>query len=362
MIYHFVLNPMSGKSLKAAKKTVEEMTEKIRKACQKRQLSYRIYYTTSVGDATEYVRSMINTTQDRQRFICVGGDGTINEIVNSAPSLPNIEFGVIPNGSGNDFVRNFTNTELFSDIDAQIDGAPMALDLIKWNDSYCVNMINIGFDCSVVKEASRLKRFKFISPGLSYLFGVFIAVFKKYGTKMKLIFDDGEVIDTTLLLTAIANGRFCGGGFNSNPEALLDDGIIDLAIIKKVSRFTFMGLLGAYKKGTYLSNKRAQKYITYKRVSHFKMEFDGPIPICVDGEIKGAKTIDFSVERKALNFVIPKGSGIRYSNEADSEDANEAVADAKDTQVADVNETVADAKDTQLADENGIFMSGTTEE
>ena len=315
MIYHFVLNPMSGKNAKKAKKNVEAMTEKIRSACQKRQLSYRIYYTTSVGDATEYVRSMINTTKDRQRFICVGGDGTINEIVNSAPQLPNIEFGVIPNGSGNDFVRNFTNTELFCDIDAQIDGETYPIDLIKYNDSYCVNMANIGFDCSVVKEAARLKKFKFVSPSLSYLFGVFVALFKRYGTNMKLIFDDGEVIEANLLLTAIANGRYCGGGFNSNPEALLDDGLIDIAIIKRVSRPTFMSLIGMYKKGTYLASEKAMRYITYKRVPHFRMEFDGPIAVCIDGEIKGAKTIDFSVEKRVLNFVIPKGSEIRYKSQ-----------------------------------------------
>ena len=62
MIYHFVLNPMSGKSLKKAKKSVEAITNKIRNACQSRKLNYRIYYTTSVGDATEYVRSMIKTS------------------------------------------------------------------------------------------------------------------------------------------------------------------------------------------------------------------------------------------------------------------------------------------------------------
>ena len=129
---------------------------------------------------------------------------------------------------------------------------------------------------------------------------------------MKLIFDDGEIIDSNLLLTAIANGRYCGGGFNAVPEALLDDGLIDLAIIKKISRFTFIGLVGSYKKGTYLSNPKAMQYITYKKVPHFKMEFDAPIPICVDGEIKGAKTIDFSVVKNGFNFVIPKGSDIRY--------------------------------------------------
>jgi len=315
MIYHFILNPMSGKNLRQAKKNVTEMTDKISKACQKRQLSYRIYYTVSVGDATEYVRSMVRSTQDRQRFICVGGDGTINEIVNSAPCEPNVEFGVIPHGSGNDFVRNFTNKELFSDIDAQIDGETVSLDLIKVNDYYCANMVNIGFDCSVVKEASRLKKMKLVTPGLSYIGGVVVALFKKYGTKMKIIFDDGEVIDSELLLTAIANGRYCGGGFNAVPEALLDDGLIDIAVIKKISRLTFIGLVGEYQKGTYLSNEKAMKYITYKRVPHFKMEFDEPIPICIDGEIKGAMTIDFTAIKNGFNFVIPKGSAMRYSAE-----------------------------------------------
>ena len=320
MIYHFILNPMSGKNLKKAKKSVAAITDKIRKACQKRQLSYRIYYTTCMGDATEYVRSMVNTTQDKQRFICVGGDGTINEIINSVQDTKNVEFGVIPNGSGNDFVRNFTNIDNFYDINAQIDGESVPLDLIKCNDMYSANMVNIGFDCSVVKEAQRFKKFKFISPGMSYIFGIFAAVFKKYGTKMKIIFDDGETYDSMLLLTAIANGKYCGGGFKSAPEALLNDGVMDVTIIKKVSRLLFLSLVGSYQKGTFLSNKKAMQYIRYKRVSHFKMEFEDPIPICLDGEIKGAKNIDFSIERNAFNFIVPKGSAMRFRAEsADSE-------------------------------------------
>jgi YegS/Rv2252/BmrU family lipid kinase len=304
---------MSGKNLKKAKKSVKVLTDKIRSACQTRSLSYRIYYTTSAGDATEYVRSMAKTSSDKQRFICVGGDGTINEIVNSVPCDSNIEFGVIPYGSGNDFVRNFTNKELFSDINAQIDGEPIKLDLIKCNNLYSANMVNIGFDCTVVKEAARLKKKKLSTPSTSYIMGVISAFFKRFGTKMKLIFDDGEVIDSELLLTAISNGRYCGGGFCSSPEALLDDGLLDLVIIKKLSRLSFIGLVGSYQNGTYLSKPKAMKYIEYRKVSHFKMEFEEPIPICLDGEIKGAKTIDFSVFKNGMNFVLPKGCELRYS-------------------------------------------------
>ncbi len=301
MIYHFILNPKSGRARKH-----KHLEDTIKKACQKRQLSYHIYYTTCPGDAKEYVTSMVRISQEKQRFICIGGDGTINEIVNSAPGNDNVEFGVIPSGSGNDFVRNFAHRELFSDVEAQLDGDAISLDLIKCNDSYSVNMVNIGFDCAVAMEASRLK--KLVTPKFAYIAGLFKVAFRKIGTKMKIIFDDGEVIDDTLTLTAVGNGRFCGGGFCAAPLANLSDGIMDVCYIKKVSIFKFISLVGVYKSGKHLGSKRAQKVMNYKRVSHFRMEFEEPLPICNDGEINGAKTIEFSVIPNGLNFVIPKGS------------------------------------------------------
>ena len=305
MIYHFILNPKSGR-----KRRHHYFEDAIKAACQVRQLNYHIYYTTCPGDATEYVASMVRISQDRQRFICLGGDGTINEIVNSAPLNDNVEFGVIPCGSGNDFVRNFTNKAQFSSIEAQLDGDTISLDLIKCNSTYSVNMVNIGFDCAVAKEASRLK--KFVSARFSYIAGLVVVAFRKIGTKMKLIFDDGEVIDDTLTLTAIGNGQYCGGGFCSAPKAHLSDGIMDLCIIKKVSFFKFLTLVGCYKKGKHLENKRAMKVMDYKRVSHFKMEFEEPIPICIDGEIKGAKNIEFTAIKNGFNFVVPKGSEYKF--------------------------------------------------
>lgn len=308
MIYHFILNPKSGKKTRDL-----GFEDAIKTACKKRQLSFHIYYTTCEGDATEYVRSMVRISSERQRFICVGGDGTINEIVNSAPENPNVEFGVIPRGSGNDFVRNFTNGKKFYDIDAQIDGEPVSLDLIKCNNMYCVNMVNIGFDCAVAKEADYLKKKRMVPGKFSYIVGVIKVLFRKFGTKMKLVFDDGEVIDSELLLTAIGNGQYCGGGFDAAPRAVLNDGLIDVCIIDKISRMTFISLVKSYKSGTHLDNKKAQNFIRYRRVPHFKMEFDSPIPICVDGEIKGAKNIEFTAVPNGFSFVIPKGCKMKYT-------------------------------------------------
>jgi diacylglycerol kinase family enzyme len=169
-------------------------------------------------------------------------------------------------------------------------------------------MINIGFDCAVVKEAAKAKKFKLVTPSASYVLGVFIVLCRKFGTPMKLIFDDGRVIEKKFTLTAIGNGKYCGGGFRSSPLAKLDDGLLDVCAIDKVSRFTFLSLVGKYKKGTYLDSARAQKVISYTQVPHFRMEFDAPIPICIDGEIKGAKTVEFTAVKNGFNFVVPKGS------------------------------------------------------
>ena len=129
---------------------------------------------------------------------------------------------------------------------------------------------------------------------------------------MKLMFDDGEVLEKEFTLTAIGNGKFCGGGFMAVPTALLQDGLLDVCAINRISRTTFISLVGMYKRGTFLNSARARRVITHRRVPHFKMEFDAPIAICIDGEIKGARTIDFEVVPNAFNFVIPKGSDLKY--------------------------------------------------
>ena len=169
-------------------------------------------------------------------------------------------------------------------------------------------MANVGFDCAVAREASRIKKRKFFSPSFSYTLGVLKVFFRKIGTPMRLIFDDGEVWDGVYTLTAIGNGKFCGGGYKALPSARLDDEQIDICSIKKVSHLTLLRLIGSYKKGTHLKNKRAASLFNTKTAKHFKMEFDSPVPLCIDGEIKGAKSIDFTVIKNAFNFVIPAGS------------------------------------------------------
>ena len=86
--------------------------------------------------------------------------------------------------------------------------------------------------------------------------------------------------------------------------------IFSVCAIDKVSRLTFLSLVGSYKKGTFLENEKAQRIINHRQDSHFRMEFDESVPICIDGEIRYAKTADFSIRPRALNFVVPNGCEI----------------------------------------------------
>lgn len=304
MIHHFLINPAAGKGA-----YTDALTRKIQRACDGRGADYRIHTTARPGDATEYVRAAVAASPEKQRFYACGGDGTLSETINGAACAENAEFAVIPIGTGNDFERNFTGLDNFFDIECQLDGTATKIDVLRCNDRYALNMINIGFDSNVAKKTGEIKRSPMIPTGLAYVAGVAITFCKPFGTKMDIELADGTRIQDSLMLTAIANGAFCGGGFKAAPRAALSDGLMDICVINKVSRIKFIQLIGAYKKGTHLELPMAKDIIRYYQTSSVRFKFDAPLGICIDGEIEMNDHIDITVLPGALAFSIPAGSG-----------------------------------------------------
>ena len=109
-IHCFILNPAAGKTQRT-----EEMSRSIEAVCGERDVQYEIYLTTCVGDAGEYVkRRVAQDPSEAYRFYACGGDGTLCEVVNGVMATAgDVSVGLIPSGTGNDFVRNFTNREIF---------------------------------------------------------------------------------------------------------------------------------------------------------------------------------------------------------------------------------------------------------
>lgn len=303
----FIVNPKAGK-----KNNIEKLVERIESAVCKLRADVEIYKTKSPGDATEFVKNFCEK-YGKARFIACGGDGTLGEVLNGAVLFDGAEVGVMPIGTGNDFVKNF-NAD-FSDIEAQITSDSERCDVVKYvtkhadgthRTGYCANMFNIGFDCNVADAMSEMKKKPFVSGSLAYVLAIFVTLIKKKGADIEIEIDEKTVHKGKLLLTSIANGCFCDGGIKSNPGACVHDGLMNVNVIQNISRLRFITLLPHYMKGTHPQLRGIERLI--KNVGCKKITVKpngGTMRICVDGEILSAGDTTFEILHDAFNFVVP---------------------------------------------------------
>ena len=308
MKYCFIINRLAGKGA-----FTEQVLSDIEAVCGKAEADYEIYKSDDVEATKAYVREVAEKLPQGEKvtFIACGGDGTLCKTVAAVMALPDelreqACVGVIPMGTGNDFVSNFKNKERFFNIEAQLNASPMKIDLLKCNDVYSINMVNIGFDCQVVCKKEEIGRKPWVPRKLAYIFSLIITLVRKPGVNMEFSSDDGETTKKELLLTTLANGAFCGGGFNSNPTAELNDGMIDCIAVKDISRTKFISLVGAYKNGQHLGEK-FKKIIDHFKCAKADMYFSEETAISVDGEIIRVNELHITVAGKALTFMLPEG-------------------------------------------------------
>lgn len=263
------------------------------------------YCTAARGDCRRYVREECGSDPNTH-FIIRGGDGTLNEAVRGIMDADAGESALLtvqPCGSGNDTYKS---------LPASAEEAVLPLDLIRVNDGYAINMINIGFDCNVVETAGKLKQKRKIAGNLSYILGVVTEFFKPFGEhfKVRALCEDGSTFefDGDCLLCAICNGQWCGGSFHNSPYSDMSDGLLELLLVKKTSRLNFVKLIGKYKDGTLLDRdsllppKGYEDLIVYRRVREITVE--GTQRICVDGEIEETASAKISVLPKAIRYCL----------------------------------------------------------
>ncbi|MBQ7292440.1 MAG: YegS/Rv2252/BmrU family lipid kinase [Clostridia bacterium] len=303
MKHCFVINAHAGKGNK-----VDKLTENIHSVCQKRAVDYEIYLTESIGDAEVFIKNVCldcQNTGEIYRFYACGGDGTVNECVNGLADFDRHELAVIPIGTGNDFVRNFGDKELFFDINAQIDAKAQKCDIIKYNGRYCINVANIGLDCEVVARTDLIKKKPYVPSKMAYVLGLIGEFIKKSGIEFTCTVDGVRREKKKFLLAFFANGGFYGGGFHSAPLAEINDGVMDICFINYVSRITFLGLVGKYKKGTHLSIKNRDKVLEYIKCKKVEIAFEKKERICIDGELEECDSLILEISDKKINLAIP---------------------------------------------------------
>jgi diacylglycerol kinase family enzyme len=226
--------------------------------------------------------------------------------------------GIIPVGTGNDFLRNFGTEKEFLDIDRQLKGNTVYVDLMRYErsttdengiseciTSYGANMFNIGFDCQVVVKVNELRGRPLMNKSFAYPIGVAITLIKLPHTRLKVTFDDGSEYEGKYLLTLAANGSYCGGGFYAASQARPDDGIIDVMMIDPMGRLKFISIVGKYKKGKLLGTPLADKILKLKKCRSVKIEAADEKELCVDGEIERFRAVNIESVPGAFCFIVP---------------------------------------------------------
>ncbi len=295
MKHIFIINPAAGKgvSMELIPFIKECFTGK-----SKDQLYIEV--TKYPGHATEIAREY--AAMEPCRIYSVGGDGTVNEVINGIAGTSAV-LGVIPAGSGNDFVRSLhSGTDLKDIIVKTISGIEKSIDIARVNDKYFVNISSIGFDANVVYNAMKFKKKPGITGSMAYVLSIIYTVFEHKLVKITIDVD-GNKTQSELLLMAVANGRYYGGGMLPVPEAKLDDGSLDICLVREVSRLRILGLFPKYMKGKH----GVMKEVSFLSGSKILIESDEELCLNIDGEIVSAKRVSYEIIPSGVKVLMPEG-------------------------------------------------------
>lgn len=302
MKHLFILNAFAGK-----KSRVEELKEKINKLNLDGECIVEV--TKSPADAKAIAEKYVSGTDDFVRVYACGGDGTANEAMTGMVPYSNCALGVVPVGTGNDFVKSFDCPFThFLDLEKMTKAPYITIDLLECSGHYAMNTISVGYDCAVAKLAQKIKRFPLMTGPAAYKAALVYCLFSK--RKHKFVpYADGVKIDLpqgykTQMLCVAGNGKFYGGGFKATPCADFQDGNIDFLSVPTISIIKFAKLVGIFSKGEHINNPKAP-FIVHKKCKQLQLKYDESIDIGLDGEIFNIKDPVVTVKPSSFKVIVP---------------------------------------------------------
>ncbi|MBI5646152.1 MAG: diacylglycerol kinase family lipid kinase [Ignavibacteriae bacterium] len=295
-----IVNPHSAKGRTA------RVADSVVRHCTEMGLDVTRIDTAGIGHAIDIARELNGT---ESVIAGLGGDGTIHEIVNGTYG-GRATLALIPSGTGNDFARMIGVKNPRHGVEALAAGIESTIDLARAHiqtargteeQRLFVNALGIGFDAAVGYRASRMK---FGSGILPYLLGVFATLRTFTPANARVLIGD-YLIESTLLLACIGNGRTSGGGFRLTPHALVDDGMLDLCLVRGTPVRRILQVLPSALTGHHLSAPE----VRYERVRNVEVMLDRPVPVHLDGELVAEDAVRVSVQvlPAAAQFIIGNG-------------------------------------------------------
>ncbi len=291
----FIINPVAGNGF--AKKHLDEIKNKIKESGVEAETAM----TERKGHAVELAANFAD--KGFQNIIAVGGDGTVNEIVRSIIDR-DITLGVVPAGTGNDFVQIPGFKGYFNEDDWNVffNKNTIKMDVGRCNGNYFLNGMGLGFDAQVAAENYSDSDEVKSGSASKYLWHI-IKTLLFFKEKQMYSLINGDKEQTKCFINTISIGRRFAGGFFLTPKAVANDGLLDVCMIKEL---TFPGRVKIFlkvPKGTHINDENVNYYQTDK----LSLEFDNEVPYHLDGELFFASQFEVDILPKKLNLIYNPG-------------------------------------------------------
>lgn len=269
-MYHIIVNPTGGKgkSLKALGK-VEELLKK-------NGAEYTIHKTEYAGHATEIARELSQTPDTK--IIAMGGDGSFHEVLCGIDNFDNVTLGLIACGSGNDFIKKSGHSAKIEEAVATIfKDKPSYVDYMELGKYRCLNVGGGGMDVDVLLKYAQCKTLK---GKAAYYYSLFYTLCHTRFHHLRIT-ADGVTKDTSVFMIGIGNGGFIGGGIPICPNAVVDDGLLNVGYVNEMKKSKILFRLFKFLKGKHVGTDWGGEYtakkITIEALDDSRFELDGEI-------------------------------------------------------------------------------------
>ena len=287
---HFIWNPTAGHGKAARAREVLE--------ARLTGIESRFHDTRSKGDAARVAEALTRDAEEDVDIVAMGGDGTLNEVLNGLADPARVRLGLIPCGSGNDFAAAAgLPMDPGAALDVVLKGEARYTDYMECSGVRGINAIGTGIDVDILRRYAKMKLLKGSAAYLASLIAT-VAVYR--ARQFEEVLEDGEEPHRALIACA-GNGRSIGGGIPICPEAVLDDGLLDVVIVDNINK---PGIPHAFIR---LMQRRVLelKSTVFKRQTALRIRSDTPMPIQIDGEIYEDLPFDVRVVHGVLRFYRP---------------------------------------------------------
>jgi YegS/Rv2252/BmrU family lipid kinase len=288
----FIVNPVAGNG--SAKSQMPKLEEMI----GKKGIDADIVFTEHKGHAAELSEGFLE--KGFRYIIGVGGDGTINEIAQPLIGKTEVLVGIIPAGTGNDFIQILGFPNRFGDKDWDIffQKNTISMDIGSVNGMIFLNGMGLGFDAQVASE--NYTRKGEVKEGVKnrYIWHIIKTLLFFREKRMTVNTGNGSY-ETDCFINTIAIGRRFAGGFLLTPKALANDGLLDVCSIKKLSLPERFQILMQVPSGKHINDRR----INYYQTAGLNLEFPETVPFHVDGELYFSDKFEVSLIPSGLNLI-----------------------------------------------------------